>query len=368
DLDLKENIKLARQNFYELYEGWMVKKNNRYTIYDQIFFPLSDLEFEKVDFNKSRAALKYQNKWGIYNSNADFPTTFTYDSVRFLSEQIGIIIKGDTTFALFNNDSLIDISYSKVTSLLRPSNLKGEDDDIYAQYLLTRTDKGIYKIFNINGFKIIDGKYTSIEAIGNEYLLVDKARKKGLFHRSGKLALKVKYSAIGNYTNGYVSTLINGKFGIFNYDKNVFLSAKYQKALKPFGNYYFIGSKGSSFGLVDLKNQDVTGYKFDEILDWNDSVALVKEIDEWKLYDIKNDVYVFEGISEYKVLRDDDEEKILLIIKDSKSGILSNLYGEVVGATFNDIINIGTPETPVYFAEKYILEADFYVIIYYDAK
>ena len=199
-------------------------------------------------------------------------------------------------------------------------------------------------------------------------MLVDNARKKGLFHRSGKLALKVKYSAIGNYDNGYVSTLINGKFGIFNFDKNVFLSAKYQKALKPFGNYYFIGSKGASFGLVDLNNQDVTGYKFDEILDWNDSVALVKEIDEWKLYDIKNDVYLFEGISEYKVLRDDEEEKILLITKDSKSGILSNLYGEVVGATFNDIINIGTVENPVYFAEKYIIEAEFYVIIYYDAK
>ena len=203
--------------------------------------------------------------------------------------------------------------------------------------------------------------------MGKEYLLVEKSGKKGLFHRSGKLALKVRYAAIGNYHKGYVSTLINGRFGIYNYDKNVFLSAKYQKALKPFGNYYFIGNKGRSFGLVDLQNQDVTGYKFDEILNWNDSVALVKEDEEWKLYDIKNKDFVFEGINEYKVLRDDEEEKILLITKESKSGILSSKYGEVVGATFNDIINIGSVEDPVYFAEKYILEADFYVVIYYDA-
>jgi hypothetical protein len=39
-----------------------------------------------------------------------------------------------------------------------------------------------------------------------------------------------------------------------------------------------------------------------------------------------------------------------------------------VGATFNDIINIGTQGTPVYFCEKFIIEADFYVVIYYDAK
>ena len=368
DLDLKEKIKLDRQNFYELYEGWMVKKDHKFRIYDQIFYPLSDLEFEKVDFNKSRAALKFQSKWGIYNSDSDFPTTFKFDSVRFLSEQIGIIITGDTTFAIFDNDSLIDISYSTETRLLSPSAIKIEDDEKYSQYLLTKTNKGVFKVFNINGRKIIDGKYSSLEALGLEYLLVEKAGKKGLFHHSGKLVLKIRYSAIGNYENGYVSTLINGKFGIYNFKKNVFLSAKYQKALKPFGNFYFIGMKGSSFGLVNLENKDVTGYKFAEILDWNDSVALVKENDQWNLYDIKNDKYIYEGISEYKVLRDDEEEKILLIIKESQSGILSNKYGEVVGASFNDIINIGTIENPVYFAEKYILEADFYVIIYYDAK
>jgi hypothetical protein len=368
DLDLKENLKLDEQNFYEFYGGWLVKKDNHYKVYDQIFYPLSDLEFNYIDYNKSRAALKYQNKWGIYNSDTEFPKTFSYDSVRFLSEQIGIIIHGDTTFAIFDNDSIIDISYSRETRLLRPSSVEQNDENKEAQYLLTKTSKGIYKVFNIYGVEILEGKYTSVESLGYEYLLVEKSGKKGLFHKSGKLALKVSYDAIGNYDKGYVSTLINGKFGIYHYSKNVFLSTKYQKRLTPFGNRYFIGSKGSSLGLVDLDNKDVTGYKFDQILDWNDSVALVNEDGEWKLFDIKNDSYLFEGISEYKVLRDDEEEKILLITKESKSGILSNKYGVVVGATFNDIINIGTRETPVYFCEKFIIEADFYVVIYYDAK
>ncbi len=368
DLSLEEKLTLDKQNFYELYDGWMVKKNGKYRIYDQIFYPLSILEFERVDFNRSRAAIKYQKGWGIYNSNTEFPTTFDYDSVQFLSEQIGIIVQGGKTFAIFDNDSLIDISYSRETRLLKASNLKDEEGEKYAQYLLTKTQNGSYKVFNINGYQILSGRYKSVEALGKEYLLVEKSGKKGLFHNSGKVALKIRYSAIGNYSDGYVSTLINGKFGIYNYEKNVFLSAKYLKALKPFGNYYFIGTRGSSFGLVNLENQAVTGYKFEEILDWNDSIALVKKDGEWNLYDIKNDDYVYEGISEYKVLRDDDEEKILLIIKNSQSGILSNRYGEVVGASFNDIINIGTPETPVYFAEKYILEADFFIIIYYDGK
>jgi hypothetical protein len=368
DLDLKENLALDKQNFYEFYGGWLVKKSNKYKVYDQIFYPLSDLEFDYIDYNKSRAVLKYNNKWGIYNAETQFPFTFSYDSVRFLSEQIGIIMHKDTTFAIFDNDSIIDISYSNETKLLRPTSIALSEDAKEDQYLLTKTSKGVYKVFNIYGVEILDGKYNSVEALGREYLIVEKSGKKGLFHQSGKLALKTSYDAIGNYEKGYVSTLIGGKFGIYNYDKNVFLSTKYQKALKPFGSRYFIGAKGSAYGLVDLDNKDVTGYKFDEILDWNDSVALVKEAGEWKLFDVKNNNYVFEGISEYKVLRDDEEEKILLITKESKSGILSNRYGVVVGATFNDIVNIGTRETPVYFCEKYILEADFYVVIYYDAK
>lgn len=368
DMSLKENLTLAKQNFYEFYGGWLVRKDGKYRVYDQIFYPLSDLEFDYIDYNKSRAALKYKNKWGIYNADSSFPSTFGYDSVRFLSEQIGIIMSRDTTLAIFDNGSVIDISYSKETRLLRPTSVDNGEKSREAQYLLTKTAKGIFRVFNIYGVKILDEKYNSVEALGYEYLLVDKSGKKGLIHKSGKQALKVSYDAIGNYDNGYVSTLISGKFGIYNFDKNVLLSTKYQKALKPFGSLYFIGSKGSSFGLVNLENKDVTPYNFDQILDWNDSVALVKTANEWKLYDIKNKKYVFEGISEYKVLRDDNEEKILLITKESSNGILSNKNGVVVGPTFNDIVNIGTKETPVYFCEKYIREAEFYVVIYYDAK
>jgi hypothetical protein len=205
-----------------------------------------------------------------------FRTLLPTTSVRFLSEQIGIIIHGDTTFAIFDNDSIVDISYSMETRLLMPTSIAQNDESKEAQYLLTKTGNGVQKVFNIYGVEILAGKYTSVESLGNEYLIVEKSGRKGLFHKSGKLALKVSYDAIGNYDKGYVSTLINGRFGIYNYEKGVFLSTKYKKRLLPFGSRYFIGAKGSSLGLVDLDNKDVTGYKFEQIQDWNDSVALVQ--------------------------------------------------------------------------------------------
>ncbi len=365
NLDLSIKIPLGNQNFYVLSDGWMVRKDGKYRFYDQIFYPLSQQEFDIVDVGKARVAMKYHNKWGIFNTDKMFPTTFEYDSVHFLSDQIGIIRQGNATYAMFDNDSLVDISNSTETRLLRPSNIALTDENKQAQYLLTKAAKGIYKVFNVNGRKIIDGKYMSIEALGLEYLVVERDGKKGLILQNGKEGLKLRYNAIGNYDRGYVSTLMDGKFGIFNAEREVMLSAKYQKALKPFGAKYFIGAKGNLFGLVDLDNKEVTKYEFEEILDWNDSIALVKRTGEWGLFHIARGEYIYDGITEYKILRD-GADKLLLITRNGQLGVLSNLHGEIIGATFNDIINIGTAEQPVFFAEKYIREAEFYIVIYYD--
>jgi len=367
NLDLIIKIPLGNQNFYVLSDGWMVRTNGKYRFYDQIFYPLSQQEFDLVDVGKARVAVKFQDKWGIYNTDKMFPTTFEYDSVHFLSDQIGIIRQGNAMYAMFDNDSLVDISNSTETRLLRPSNILPTVENKNAQYLLTKAAKGIYKVYNINGRKIIDGKYSNIDALGLEYLVVERDGKKGLILQNGKEGLKVRYNAIGNYERGYVSTLMDGKFGIFNDDLQVMLSAKYQKALKPFGAKYFIGVKGNLLGLVDLDNKEVTKYQFEEILDWNDSIALVKKAGEWGLFNIARGQYVYEGITEYKVLRD-GTDKLLLVTRNGQLGVLSNLYGVIIGATFNDIINIGSAEQPVFFAEKYIREAEFYIVIYYDER
>jgi tetratricopeptide (TPR) repeat protein len=367
DGSLKEFVPLAKQNFYQFFAGWLVKGDNRIQCYDRHFKPLSDLVFDDINYNGKRAAIKFGNRWGVYEAGGTFPTSFQYDSVRFLSEQIGIMVIGDSTFGIFSNDSIVNISYSMETRLLLPG-AKASAADIYAQYLLTRTAAGVFKVFDINGKIILDGKFRQVEALGKEYLLVEKGGKKGLYHRSGEMALKTNYNAVGNYENGYVSTLINGRFGIYNYEKKVFLSTKYEKQLKPLGSRYFIGSKRSGFGLADLENKDATSYQFDEIRPWNDSVALVLKQGTWKLYDIPGGGHLIDGISDFSELRKDNEETILLIKKEGKMGVLSNLHGLIVGPTFDDIVNVGTVKNPVYFCEKYIKEADFYVVIYYNAE
>ncbi len=364
---LKQKIPLDNQQFFEFHDGWIVKKNGKYRLYDRNFKPLSDQAFDHVEIKRTKTALRLGNKWAIFNENRPFPVSFPYDSVRFLSERIGILVEGKKTYAMFGYDTLMDITNAAKIQLISDHSMEIGPDG-RGQYLLTKTAKGTYKIYNVWGKLILNGKYSSIEALGKEYILISRSGKKGLIYENGETALKLRYKAISNYNQGYVSTFLNGKFGICNYEKKVFLSAKYTKTLKPYGNAYFIGAKNKKLAFIDLDNKNISGFEFDEVKFWNDTSALVRADDHWFIYGIKSGTKYEEGILEFKYLRNDKDEIILLITGKAGNGVISNRNGMVITPTFNDIVNIGSKKKPVYFAEKFIREALFYVVIYYDSK
>nr|MCU0358899.1 hypothetical protein [Cyclobacteriaceae bacterium] len=75
-----------------------------------------------------------------------------------------------------------------------------------------------------------------------------------------------------------------------------------------------------------------------------------------------------ESISDFNWLRNDAEEKIIVIHQDSNYGVISNRRGTVLPASYSDIINLGSAVRPLYFTEKHVEEASIYVVIYYDAS
>jgi hypothetical protein len=278
-----------------------------------------------------------------------------------------MLIEGKKTYAVFGYDTLMDISNAAKIQLISDQSLEiGEDGR--GQYLLTKTAKGTYKVYNVWGKLILNGRYNAIEALGKEYILIEKSGRKGLIYENGDIALKLRYKAISNYDHGYVSTFLNGKFGICNYEKKVFLSAKYSRTLKPYGNSYFVGAKNNKLAFIDLDNKNISGFDFNEVRYWNDTSALVRIEDNWLIYEIGSKTKHEEGILEFKYLRNDQDEIILLITGKNGNGVISSRHGVVIAPTFNDIVNLGSEKKPVYFAEKFIREAMFYVVIYYDSK
>ena len=86
----------------------------------------------------------------------------------------------------------------------------------------------------------------------------------------------------------------------------------------------------------------------------------------WSLIDIESQRTVFDRIKSIKFIRNTSEEKLAIIDHDKKFGVISNRHGVIIPLNFSDVVNVGSPEDPIYFTEKHVEEASVFVVIYYD--
>jgi len=363
DDKLESKSKTENHEIHSFFDGWLVKVPTGYRVYDLIFYPLSDNVYSETLKNNRNLAIKKQGKWAVYQLNEPFPESFSYDSVRFLSEHITLLMKGDTVWAEFKQDTLMDISGYESVRVLQPQ-LSGVSLDSIPQYLLVEQERELW-VYNQQGTRIIQGRYDEVTPLGKIYLAVKRNNKVALYHRSGQELLGMHYDAIGNYERGFVSTLANGKFGIYNYHRKIMLRPRHSKILRPYNQYYYISAEEGKQGIINLDNAFISDDRFSQVQYWNDTSALVQLEEMWGIYDLKNQVMAYKDIKLFEWIKNERNNKLLLITKASGTGVLSSTDGELISPTFNDVYNVGTIEQPVFFAEKFIKEADFYIVIYY---
>jgi hypothetical protein len=66
------------------------------------------------------------------------------------------------------------------------------------------------------------------------------------------------------------------------------------------------------------------------------------------------------------MIRDTPDEKLAIIHQPNAFGVVSNKRGLVIPLSFSDLVNVGSPEEPLYFTEKHVEEASVFVVLYYD--
>jgi hypothetical protein len=364
DKNLEEKIPLADHRIYTLPEGWIVKQNTQYHIYDDAFFKISGTGFDKVEHKGKWIAGKLQDKWILYYNYAPFPDEFAYDSVNILSDRYVVGSIEDEYFLIFDNLTRQNLQDFESIQILQ-YRITDEISERAPEFIKVELGRGKKSIFNQEGKEIVKGNYDNIQAIGPEYLIIQRRGKVGLTDTTGRILLKPQYDAIANYKNGFVSVLNQQKFGLYNMHRNLFVIPRYDRMINVYNESYLIVHDKEGFGLIDLERKDITDSKFDEIVYWNDTVMLGKVNDLWHLYDLKNGEYAIKDIDNFDYLKDHDE-KIIIYHKEDHYGVMSNMEGILINHTFNDIVNLGNVDNPVFFAEKFIPEAEFYIVIYYD--
>ena len=365
DKSLNEVILPKNHTIYRVDGGWLLRQINNFQVLADNYQPITTSNYSNVQHNKNWLALKNNGKWAFLADGLTADQDFAYDSARIMGQNFAVLIQDDSLFINFQLGPPAKLKNEYSARLIRPPSLP--DSDLKApEYLLLAGSRNQKLVFNQTGELILDGNYDDVQAIGYEYLILERNGRKGLADRSGNILLNIIYDGIGNYDQGFVSLLRNRRFGILNANKEVLIEPRYDAMLHRYNDSLFIASRSGEFGLIDQEESRVTDFDFQTVEYWNDTMMLAKKDDKWSLYNFDEEEPAYKVFDNFKIISNREDKKIIEINIAAKFGVLSNQKGEVMPPTFNDIINVGTAEEPVYLGEINIREAEFLVIVYYD--
>ncbi|MEK6480159.1 WG repeat-containing protein [Catalinimonas sp. 4WD22] len=417
DVNLNTAVPLARQNIIRLINGsespnkkWLLRENrteayvkndtllNRntavYYLYDkQNLSDQPEITYQKAYFNKRWLALKNKQGFHLFDSQTDNEKN-VYDSVKLVGESFALLFESfqdakDSVKVLFQNGGkLALVSPERITFLLlRPGSTTNEKEN---EYLLISPKNGPKEVWSQSGKRILTGNFSNLNLYPSGLFVVEERGKKGLLDSLGNELVPIRYQGISNYKDSTLAIFQNKRFGIYRYPSKTMIEPRYEAMLQSYGSpvyqkgdssFYeiFIARKDDAYGLINQNNVQLTDFTFDEVRYWNDTSAFVKSEDEWMIYrfspseefDDEKEYILYDGISDFDIVQSDAQEKVIKIYKDGGYGILSNQRGEILAPTYDDIRLFGSitnQEDIIYYSEKYVPEADLYIIIHLDYK
>lgn len=353
-------INSSDQTIIPMLDNWLVKRKGGYSYYHEENHAFLEESFRDISYSKGWFGFKRDSTWTLLSEGFGFEPRFNQDSVRVFNDFMAYYQRGDTATLAFYPNRLVNVEPGDAIRLM---GIPNESDS--SQYLLI-TGEDSERIYSEKGEFQFNNRYDDVEYISQGYFSYESRDKKGILRASGGIALKAQYDGIGQVEDSLAPVLQKGAFGLYDLRRDLLIKPEYKKKLTRYGKY-LVGLKTDGYGFMDLDGEEVSEFEFTQIQHWNDDVALVKKEGEWALYHIEDEEMIQEGIQRIDYLKDDEEEKIAYLLTAQGFGIYSNTRGEILNPSFNDIINLGTVDEPIYFAEKHVSEADFYVVVYADA-
>ena len=360
-------IPFDNQAIYDREYGWLLEQNGQKQLLHRAYPFLKEKRYDKLLENSQWIAAKEGLSWTLIDRLGKLPVAGGYDSLNFLGENMVMLYQGGRVLAQFRNGKQLLMEKPWKPSLLVPKNYTKTGETALFDFFMLSNRKNYRKVYNTRGHEILSATYKEVTAMGPNLLRLQK-RNTALVDSTGKFVLKFIYDGVGSYDRGYVSIVKGGKVGILNLEKGLAIPPAYESLITPYSDTVLMAKKGGLVGFINGKNKALSGFDFDEVKYWNDSIALVRIEEEWLLHNIATEEAVYEKIIDFQFLENSQTEKRILVSTENGKGVYSGTRGELIEPTYDDIKVLGTAEIPVYFALKMVKEADLYVVIYFDAN
>jgi outer membrane protein assembly factor BamD (BamD/ComL family) len=315
--------------------------------------------FEKVAIFGNRVAVKKHRTWFLYDPVLHEIQSRPYDSLRG---------EGPFVLGLRRDTTVVHFADSHIAAFFRPravSFVPGRDSTFF---LAVEENVRQKTVFDHRGRKLFSAWFDELEYAGQGVFVVTRNEKKGLLGMEGEKLLPAEFDAIGSARDEVLSILKNKKFGAYSIRHKRNIKPQYDRNLLPYNERLLIAFKDGYYGFCGWDNQPITAFEFDEIVYWHDSLALVRNGSRWSFYDIPSRRVAASNLRKITMVKYSDQEAVAIIQRDNDYGVISNKRKVVIPVTFSHIINLGSPDEPLYFTETHIEEAALFIVIYYDRE
>lgn len=352
-------IPLTAARIDALPKGWLVNRNGNQQIFTLEGKLLSDSVFTAVTGNADFYAVKLNNSPALLKTNGNWYSDAVFDEVALLGNHLFTGRKKNTLFVYSPSGKLIKLQDTEKVKLqsvpAHPAH----------SWITLQNKKGKKGILDLNTGTLISPRYDDIQVWQPDLYKTALKGKFGLVNAKGKILIPAIYDGL-DYQQGMIATLKNGKFGLMNINRKLIIPPQYSALLRKYdqAGQTFIAARQGKYGLIGTDNKPLSEFIFDEIQFWQNEVALVRQQQTWYLYHIIEKRYIYKPMDDISYIHQSPEEIVLKVYIDKMYGILSNIKGQVINCDYEDLANVGSDTLPLYVGEKYIDDADIYLVFY----
>jgi hypothetical protein len=354
DQTLQEVIPLSDHVLTPSFFGFLARSQDGYAIYDLSGKQASS--FEQISLHEPWLAVRKNGLWRLFDPYLQEYQSPVYDSIRFEGPFV-LGTSSDTLSVHFNTTHRQSFKLPLVTAFI-----PGKDSTSF----ISIESEGKKTVYNASGKKLFTTTYDQIQYAGEDLFIVHKKEKKGLINKDGKMILPIEFDAIGSASNHVISLLRNMKFGLYQITQGKLIKPQFDKNLIPYTTRLVAAFRDGLYSFINWDNKPEGAIQFEEIQYWNDTTALLKINQQWSFYTFATKTVLHPNIKAIRMIRDTPDEKLAIIQQPNAFGVVSNKRGLVIPLSFSDLVNVGSPEEPLYFTEKHVEEASVFVVIYYD--
>ncbi len=351
---LQTVIRFDMHSLAQMLFGALAQVPNGVVVYNRI--GRKSTVFEQVSLLSKRIGVKWKGSWFLYDPLNHAMYARAYDSLRAEGPFV-VGSRGDSLYVGFQENVF--------RAFYRPRRIGFVPGLDSMSFLIVQEKGPETTVFDLKGQRLFSATFEAIEYAGNGVFVVTRKGKRGLVDLKGKTR-QAEFDAIGTAQNDVVSLLRNRKFGAYHTRKGKLIKPQYDRNPIPYGPSFVVTFRNGYYKFVDWDNKPLSNFEFEEVRYWNDSLALVKNGLSWSIFNLAGNKPVETDIRGINIIRDSPAEKLAIIQKGNYFGVIDNRGHTIIPPVFSEIINLGTPEAPLYFTEKHIPETSVYVVIYFD--